>query len=129
MLTAYDNYKSAHDRLFSARTHEDIHSASRETVENFLENRSIWKELNHYKKTGTLLGEHPIFDWMKRQALIRTLSMGELVEMKILKQNNIKKVQGKLRREPVHPETGNRLETIKIMAQELAEVNRQLGCK
>ena len=129
MLTAYDNYKSAHDRLFSARTSEEIHSASRETVENFLENRSIWKELNHYKKTGTLLGEHSIFDWMKRQALIRNMSMGELVEMKILKQNNIKKVQGKLRREPVHPETGARLESIKVMEQELTEVNRLLGCK
>ena len=127
MLTAYDNYKLGHACLFTARIHDDIHQASRDTVENYIENRLIWKELNHYKEKGTILGEHRIFTWLKRLDEIRHQKTGDLVNLKIRLDNNIKKVKGKLRREPAHPETLNRQECIRAMEQELMEVNRLLN--
>ncbi len=127
MLTAYDNYKQGHAALFSARTHQQIHQAARDTVENYLDNRLIWKELNHYKEKGIILGEHKIFSWLKRIDQIREMKTGDLVNLKIRLDNNIKKVKGKLRRQPSHAETLNRNENLKTMDQEISEVNRLLN--
>ncbi len=126
MLTAYDNYKQGHDCLFTARTHSEIHKASRDTVENYLENRSIWQELNHYKEKGSVLGNHPIFARLKRTDEIRGMKTGDLVNLKINLGNRLVKNKANLRRQPSHPETLKRQERIREMEHELSEVNRLL---
>lgn len=127
MNLAYDLYKEGHARLFTAKTHPEIHAASRDTVEYYLENRLIWKEFNHYKETGTILGEHPIFSWMKRADEIRSMKIGDLVNLKIRLNNNLVKNRAKIRKEPNHPQTMVRQELIKKQILELAEVNRLLN--
>ncbi len=129
MLTAYDNYKQAHTCLFTATTHPDIHKASRDTVENYLENRRIWKELYHYKEKGVILGEHPIFCRMRRIEEIRQMGNAELFKFKVSRENNIFRNSKKLRLEPNHPQTLKRKESIQVMQQELSEVNRLLNFK
>jgi len=126
MLTAYDAYKLAHESLFTAKTFEQIHQASRDTVENYLENRSIWLELNYYKVNGVILGLHPIFDWLKRQDTIRHLKIGDLVTLKIRIENNLVRNRASVRRHPGHPATADRQTRIKKMELELSEVNRLL---
>jgi hypothetical protein len=127
MLTAHDAYKLSHEALFSVNTFEQIHQASRDTVENYLENRRIWDELNHYKTNGTILGKHPIFDWMKRQDAIRHMKVGDLVTMKIRIENNLVRNRASVRRQPGHPATADRQERIHKMELELSEVNRLLN--
>ena len=127
MLTAYDCYKVAHASLFTAKTFEQIHQHSRDTVENFLENRRIWDELNYYKQHGIVLGKHPIFDWMKRLDAIRHMKVGDLVTLKIRIENNLIRNRAALRREPGHKTTADRLERIRKMEQEQIEVNRLLN--
>ena len=127
MLTAYDNYKLGHACLFTARTHEEIHRAASDTVENYLENRRIWKELNHYKEKGTILGEHRIFTWLKRVDDIRGMKIGDLVNLKIRLDNNLVRNRAALRRQPDHPQTMIRKERIREMEKEQAEVNRLLN--
>ena len=127
MLTAYDNYKLSHAGLFTAGTQTEIHQASNNTVEYYLENRLIWKELNHYKEKGMILGEHPIFSRLRRLDEIRRMKTGELVTMKIAKENNLVRNRAALRRQPDHPQTLKRKERIKILEQELMEVNRLLN--
>ena len=127
MLTAYDNYKLSHSCLFTAGTQVEIHQASRDTVECYLENRLIWKELNHYKEKEAILGEHPIFSRLRRLDEIRRMKTGELVSMKIAKENNLVRNRAALRRQPDHPQTLKRKERIKILEQELMEVNRLLN--
>ena len=127
MLTAYDAYKLAHESLFKAETSDQIHQASRDTVENYLENRLIWDELNYYKEKGSILGKHPIFSWMQRMDAIRHLKVGDLVNLKIRIENNLVRNRAKLRREPGSPSTADRQERISKMEQELSEVNRLLN--
>jgi hypothetical protein len=127
MLTAYDAYKLAHESLFTSKTFEQIHQASRDTVENYLENRSIWLELNYYKENGSILGKHPIFDWMRRLDAIRHLKVGDLVTLKIRIENNLVRNRAAVRRQPGHPATADRKERIQKMEKELSEVNRLLN--
>jgi hypothetical protein len=127
MLTAYDQYKQGHACLFTARTHEEIQKAARDTVENFLENRRIWKELNHYKEKGVILGEHPIFFWMRRLDEIRGMKVGDLVNLKIRLGNNLVRNRAAVRKHPDHTQTMNRKQRIIEMEKELTEVNRLLN--
>lgn len=127
MLTAYDAYKLAHQSLFSASTIEQILDLSRDTVENYLENRCIWDELNYYKEKGVLLGKHPIFEWLKRLDEIRRMKVGVLVILKIRIENNLVRNRASVRREPNHPSTADRQERIRKMELELSEVNRLLN--
>ena len=52
MVSAYDNYKAAHEKMFTAENDEELNAAAQDVVLNVLENASIWDELNHYKTTG-----------------------------------------------------------------------------
>lgn len=42
-------------------TEEEVDELALAAVENFQVNDLIWKELNHYKESGEILGKHPIF--------------------------------------------------------------------
>jgi len=127
MNAAYDAYKQGHDSLFSAKTNDQVYDQARATVENYLNNRLIWEELNHYKKQGQILGRHPIFDWMRRVDEIRRLKIGDLVNLKIRLENNLIRNRAAVRRSPNHPETGKRKDRIIQMQGELSEVNRLLN--
>jgi hypothetical protein len=127
MLTAYDNYKLAHASLFEVQTREEIENASRQTVEQYLENRLIWKELTHYKETGVILGRHPIFNWMVRLDQIRGMKIADLVNLRLRLDNNLVRNRAALRRDPTGGQTARRKVRIARMEKEMLEVNRLLN--
>lgn len=127
MLSAYDLYKQGHESLFSARTQDDLHKASSQTVEKYLENRLIWEELNHYKNTKSILGKHPLFDRLRRFDHLRSMKIFDLVHRKIRLDNNLVRIKAKIRRNPGDPLTLKRRESAEEMQAELAEVNRLLN--
>lgn len=62
MFTALGSYKSAHGRLLEMAA-DSVAEASEECrviIEDFLRNRAIWKELNHYKEHAAILGEYSV---------------------------------------------------------------------
>jgi len=61
MFAAYDRYRDAYALLSPENPDVDNLSAAKEVVENYLDNKVMWAELDHYKENNTLLGEHPIF--------------------------------------------------------------------
>lgn len=63
-LTAYHAYVEAHGHLFTAETSQEQFEAARNTVENWLENQAIYKELDFFKKHAEILGEHKLFEKM-----------------------------------------------------------------
>jgi len=65
MITAYENYKAGRTQLFSSLTAEEEALLSRDIVDNFIENKQAFAELEHYKNTGQILGAHPIFEAQK----------------------------------------------------------------
>ena len=61
-ITTHDNYTNAHAELAGkndGETTKETEKLSEEVVENMIENKAIWEELEHYEKTGELLGKHP----------------------------------------------------------------------
>jgi len=127
MITAHENYIRSHSELFTAEKKEQIQQASRDTVENYLENRRIWKEMNHYKETGVILGEHPVFERTKRFNQFRGLSIGDLIQQKSRHEHNIYVLKRNIQKQPNHKMTGSRCNTIKKLEKELTEINRILG--
>jgi len=127
MLTAYDAYIQGHSKLVEGSSAEEIAELSKSVVENYLENREIWDELNHFKTTGTLLGKHPIFDWMKRKAEIHAMKDAELVILRDQLKNKIPRTKKQIADEPDHKETAKRVQRVEQFEQELLEVNTLLG--
>lgn len=127
MLTAYDNYVEGHKKLLETVSQEEMEKLSQSVVEDYLENRQIWEELNYFKKEGKFLGEHPIFEWMKRREEIRVMKNPELVKLRDQLQNKIPRTKKQIADEPDHKETAKRQERVEQFEQELAEVNLLLG--
>ena len=127
MLTAYDNYTEAHPLLINTSDKKELEALSKEVVENYLENRQIWEELNHYKKTGKILGKHPIFEWVTRRGEIRGMKEAELVKLRDQLKNKIPRTKKTIADNPDHKDTAKRQQRVEQFEKELAEVNSLLG--
>jgi hypothetical protein len=127
MLTDYENYISNHAKLVDEDNPAMVAELSKSVVEDYLDNRAIWKELNHYKETGRLLGEHPIFEWIHRRDEIRQLPPAELVKLRDNLNNKIPRTKKLIADDPEHKDTAKRAERVAQFEQELAEVNTLLG--
>ena len=78
LITAYENYKEGRKKLFDSMTQEEEALLAKEIVENFIENKQAFAELEHYAQSGQILGEHPIFEEQKIKAELEELSADEL---------------------------------------------------
>ncbi len=78
-ITAHDRYIRAHERLFGCATLEECYNTAREAIENFLENRAIYQELDHYREHGAVLGKHRIFEYLRHRQRLRELNVVELL--------------------------------------------------
>ena len=78
LITAYENYKEGREKLFDAMTQEEEAILAGDIVDNFIENKQAFAELEHYSETGHLLGEHPIFEERKIKEDLEALSAEEL---------------------------------------------------
>lgn len=85
-ITAYHNYTEAHRRLPSCGSNEEFYSVANEVIENFLENRAIFEELDYFKQQGTILGKHRIFSEARSMDALRKLSIKDLIR----KEGNLK---------------------------------------
>lgn len=62
MFTAYDLYLKTFRELGELPDDVELEQAfaiAKTTVENYLEDRSIWEELEYYRDNHVLLGKHP----------------------------------------------------------------------
>jgi len=127
MFTSHDNYVESHAKLFETKTEDEVFAAASDTVENYLNNQAIWKELNYYKETGKVLGEHPIFSENARIKEIQAMTTAEHVKLKKSLENNIARTKKTMADNPDHKNNGDRSERVGKMEVELKEVNRLLG--
>lgn len=127
LLTAYDGYVEGHQRLMETTSEEEMQELSKDVVEDYLENRQIWDELNHYKTTGKFLGEHPIFEWMVRKEEIHTMDKADLVKLRDQLKNKIPRTKKLMADEPEHKDNAKRQERVEQFEKELKEVNLLLG--
>ena len=127
MISAYNRYIQSHEMLFTAATTEEMLNAAGETVENYLDNRAMWDELNYYKQHGVVLGKHPVFKQISRIDEIRNMTTPDLVRLKKSLENNIARTKKNVKDNPGHDYTAERVNRIESFEKELIEVNRRLG--
>jgi hypothetical protein len=127
MLSAHDLYLAGHAMLFSSSSNEQILQVCSQTVENYLENRAIWKELSHYKEHGAILGAHPLFDWVRRRDQIRQMAIAQLVKIRDRHANNLVRARKTLRDNPGHELSLKRKENIARLERELKEIHALLN--
>ena len=98
MFTAYGNYKAAFVRLQTLGDADSAQAAAEcETiVTEYLKNREIWDELEHYRETGSILGKAAKFREMEAAEDLTALSDVELVGKFNSANSNVSKHKKKL---------------------------------
>ena len=126
MLTAHGRYVKGHDRLFEVahKSTETCFEAAKVVVENYIENRLIWAELEHYQKTKTLLGEHPLFELQRKKE--KALKMKEVDLLKAIDSVRKKILHRKelLKKDPDHERGGKWLEELSVLQDEKKELDK-----
>lgn len=109
MITAHAKYIKAHERLFDVANKENdvCFGVVSELVENYIDNRNMWAELEHYKKTGMVLGAHRIFAERKRREEIMKMGFDDL---KLLRSNLQRRIAYKKRQIKEHGDDDRILE-------------------
>ena len=99
-ISAWERFKKAHAELvsryfdkkenpeLSEEEKENLLQLVKESVESFELNRDIYEELEHYQKTGKILGKHPILADKLQDQTINEMSAVDLVKrLNVLKSN------------------------------------------
>ncbi|KAA6342250.1 hypothetical protein EZS27_009980 [termite gut metagenome] len=123
----YHGYVRLHKQLRDCTSLKECADVSRQLIDNYLENREIWEELNYYKVHHTLLGKHPIFKEFTRRKELLSLSVKELMHRKSKIENNIWRVKNEIKKNDKPHLDALRGERLLSYETELAEVNRLLG--
>jgi len=128
-ITSYKKYVDTRAKIDNGEFNNEteLFNLSKESVDSYIENQLIYKELNHYAKTGKLLMKHPIFKERKRDTEIKKLSLPELIKLKKNIEMNVWRNETKIKEDPKSSETQNRLERVKSYKRELTLVNNMLG--
>jgi len=130
MISSYEKYKEAHATLFDATSEEDILKACHDIIEPYLENREIWDELEHFKKTGEFLGEHPIFDLIDQFESLKKMDGKALAKRRETLINGINRNKKDIEKGEANPEKiENWRKALAKRELELLEVDRLLAEK
>ena len=100
MISSHARYVQNHKRLFDALSAEELSELSKSVVEDYLENRLIWEELDYFKKEGTPLKKHPIWAQQSRRQEISEMSTSDLSTLKTNLRSNISRNKGWLKKNP-----------------------------
>lgn len=127
MLSAYDNYCKAHEELFNANGEEEFAKISAAVVENYLENRAIWDELQYYKANGKYLAKHPIFNRKEIAKKVAKMNAKQLVTRNTVLENEIGKTQASITKGDKPHLNASREASILLKQTELIEVKKALN--
>ncbi len=122
----YRAYVRLHKELADCTDLEQCSIKCKELIDNFLDNRLIWEELDYYKKHGKLLGKHPAFAEFRRRNELRNLSIKELVRRKEQVENNIWRVKNEMAKGNKPHLDVARQERLTGYERELADINKLL---
>lgn len=98
MITQFEKFKSCY-REIDVASDEKIYSDSVSgTVENYLGNREIWDEFNHFKANGVILGKHKIFKMLGDLNNLKDKTMVDLFKLKSNLENGINKLKAEIKK-------------------------------
>lgn len=122
----YHGYVRLHPKLRECRSLDECAKVARDLLDSYMENRSIWAELNYYQQHKSILGKHPIFASFARRKNLLSMSVKDLMKRKQQLENNIWRVQSEIKKGDKPHLNGQRNERLISYQTELAEVNRLL---
>jgi hypothetical protein len=126
MLTSHQRYVRGHDKLFDV-AHKDgdtCFRAAESVVESYIENRTIWAELEHYQRTGNLLGEHPLFEIQRKKQFYSVMNEQERSKYIDSLRKKIWKRKELLREDPKNSRVEKWREELKILEAEKKELDK-----
>ncbi len=85
-ITAFHDYKNAHEELFAKLSgvtepqlsNEQVYDIASQLLEDFELNQEIYAELEHYQKNKEILGEHNIFATLKLEREVAKMAPAKL---------------------------------------------------
>jgi hypothetical protein len=123
----YHEYVALHKKLRDCTSLKECADTSRQLIDNYLENREIWEELNYYKEHKALLGKHTVFREFARRKELLAMPVKELMSRKDKIENNIWRVKNEIKKKDKPHLDALRNERLNSYETELAEVDRLLG--
>ncbi len=129
MITSYEKYIEAHKQLFDVKDEKDAFDVADKVIDNYLENRAIWDELNHYKETGKILGKHKYFEGEKRRKELMKKTVPELIKLKEQLEMNVWRNQKNIKDDPKPHLLKDRQKRIAKYEKDLETVNFLLNTK
>ncbi len=122
----YHAYVDLHKKLRNCTSLGECADVSRSLIESYIENRTIWNELNYYNVHKSLLGKHPIFQEFARRKKLLSLPVKELVLRQQKIENNIWRIKSELKKGNKPHLDVERKERLVGYESELEEVKRLL---
>ena len=80
LISAYDTFKSAQPKLHDALDAQTAKKLVDTIKDNYVANKQAYAELEHYKNTSTILGEHPLFERLALKEEITKMATLELTK-------------------------------------------------
>jgi len=99
MFRAYDVFREAHEKLVNMpdnASFDEAFKASQTAVENYLDNREMWDELEYYKEKGEILGKAECLKSLMEKKEISALSDLDLTKQISNSRSNISKAKASL---------------------------------
>lgn len=103
MFTAYGAWKDARRRLLDLPADADLKEAAslaETVVEKFLEDDAMWRELEHYRDHGEILGEAPVMARYFEEQEVSKMTDLALIKAKNAAKANLSKNRKRLRQCP-----------------------------
>lgn len=97
-ITAHERYVQAHDELFDCTSLNECHQTAREAIENFMENRAIFAELDYYREHHAILGKHRIFDHLRQLRDMQKLNIVELISKRRCLESAIWRINNEIKK-------------------------------
>lgn len=95
LITTYNTYTENHRLLFEKATQDELAAVAATVKDNYIENKLIWEELEHYRVNGEPLGKHEIFVKSNLQKEFAELSTEDLTKKLKNIPTNISRNKGK----------------------------------
>jgi hypothetical protein len=127
--SSFIRFKEGHEDLFKAENEDDLLTADIKTVENVLENQSIWDELDHYNKTGEILGKHAIFTREDLRAKYMAMAIPDLILARENCKKRISALNTEIAKNAKPEKLHDKQENLKAKEDELNILNKLLGFK
>ena len=133
-ISAYRRYQELHAKLQDILsktlevTAEDQALIASETQEANAENLALWNELNHFNKTGEILGKHPLFRETVAKKEVELMTNDQLAKYRTSSATFFSKKRAALKAKNLTPEKKAEIEqSIADREYKLSLVNAKLG--